>query len=154
MKGLFHIFLCPEVQTVARSAYYQLRLLWQLCSFLDNRDLAMVIHALVISSLNYYNTVQVGLPLKMSRKLQLVQNSATRTHLQAGASWKYITPVLQEFHWLPTSFCTQIKVLVMTFKALHGLKAGYLSDCILQYDPAQPLRPLGEGLLWHHRRYS
>lgn len=42
---------------VARSAYHQLKLLYQLCAFLNKKDLAMFTDALVISSLDYCNAL-------------------------------------------------------------------------------------------------
>lgn len=58
--------------------------------------------------------LNVGLFLKTSRKLQLVQNSAAQ--LSARAGWRdHITPALWELHWLLISLCAQFKVLVKTF---------------------------------------
>lgn len=58
---------------VIRSAYYQLRLVHQLCSFVDKKGLSTVIHALVTSRLDYCNLLYVELALKAWWKLQLVQ---------------------------------------------------------------------------------
>ncbi len=33
----------------------------------------------------------------------------------------YITPILRSLHWLPVSFCADFKILMLTYKALHGL---------------------------------
>ena len=67
-----------KVASVARSAFYQLRLVAQLRPYLDRDSLASVVHALVTSKLDYCNALYVGLPLKTVRKLQLVQNAAAR----------------------------------------------------------------------------
>ena len=64
--------------SVARSAFYQLRLVAQLRPYLDGDSLASVVHALVTSKLDYCNALYVGLPLKTVRNLQLVQNAAAR----------------------------------------------------------------------------
>ena len=57
-----------------------------------------------------------GLLLKVTRKLQLIQNSAARLVTGSGR-WDHITPVLRDLHWLPVRFRAQFKVLVLTFKA-------------------------------------
>ena len=67
-----------QVASVARSSFYQLRLVAQLRPYLDRDNLASVVHALVTSQLDYCNALYVGLPLKMVRKLWLVQNAAAR----------------------------------------------------------------------------
>ena len=58
-----------QVASVARSAFYQLRLVAQLCPCLDRDNLASVVYALVTSKLDHCNALYMGLPLKMVRKL-------------------------------------------------------------------------------------
>ena len=48
-----------QLRLVAQSTHYQLQLVHQLCLFLDRDSLAMVIHALVTSRLDYYNVLHV-----------------------------------------------------------------------------------------------
>uniref|UniRef100_G1KYX6 HSR domain-containing protein n=1 Tax=Anolis carolinensis TaxID=28377 RepID=G1KYX6_ANOCA len=76
----------PQVSEVARGAFAQLRLVRQLCPFLGKSDLATVVHTLVTSRLDYCNALYVRLPLKMARKLQLVQRAAAR--LITGAAYR------------------------------------------------------------------
>ena len=58
--------LDAQILAVARSAFAQLKLVCQLCLFLERSDLVIVIHALVASQL------YVGLPLEGVRKLQQI----------------------------------------------------------------------------------
>lgn len=65
LESLLDLALLLDVQVmvvVARSVYYKFRLVCQLCPFLSQKELAMVIHALVISKLNYFNMFNMGLP--------------------------------------------------------------------------------------------
>lgn len=47
------LLLNVQVAVVARSAYYYLWLVGQLCPFFHKKDMAMVTHALIISKLSY-----------------------------------------------------------------------------------------------------
>lgn len=47
----------------------------------------------------------------------------------------YIIPILHMLHWLPVYSWVQLKVLVITRKALHWVGATYLQDCLSQYVP-------------------
>ncbi len=38
----------------------------------------------------------------------------------------HITPVLQQIHWLPVTYRIQFKILVLVFKARHGLAPSYV----------------------------
>ena len=40
----------------------------------------------------------------------------------------HITPVLLQLHWLPVLFRLDFKILLLTFKAIHGLAPSYISD--------------------------
>ena len=45
----------------------------------------------------------------------------------------HITPVLASLHWLPVKARADFRVLLQTYKALHGLAPTYLSDLVLPY---------------------
>uniref|UniRef100_A0A8D2L5S4 Reverse transcriptase domain-containing protein n=1 Tax=Varanus komodoensis TaxID=61221 RepID=A0A8D2L5S4_VARKO len=138
-----------QVTAVARSTFFQLRLVYQLRPYLENDCLVTVTHALVTSRLDFCNTLYVGLPLKTIRILQLVQNRAARL-LTGTGHYVHMTPVLRQLHWLPIEVRVQFKVLFMTYKALNGLGPGYLNGLgpgLCSYVPARPLRSAGESLL-------
>ena len=42
--------------------------------------------------------------------------------------FSHVSPVLAHLHWLPGSFWARFKVLVLTYKALTGLRSHYLSE--------------------------
>ncbi|KAF7251494.1 Papilin [Varanus komodoensis] len=135
-----------QVTAVARNAFLQLRLIRQLCPYLEDNCLAIVTLAWVTSRLDFCNALHVGLPLKTVWILQMVQNRAVK--LLTG-TWRYshITPVLYQLHWLPIEVWAQFEVLVITYKALNSLGPGYLKECLLPYLPSHPLRSAAEALL-------
>ncbi|KAF7239662.1 putative RNA-directed DNA polymerase from transposon BS [Varanus komodoensis] len=135
-----------QVTAAARSAFLQLWLIHQLRPYLENDCLATATHALVTSRLDFCNALYVGLPLKMVRILQLVQNRAARL-LTGTERYVHMTPVLCQLHWLPIEVRAKFKVLVMTYKALNGLGPGYLKKRLRPYMPSRPLRSAGEALL-------
>ena len=59
----------------------------------------------------------------------------------------HITPVLSMLHWLPIKFRIQFKVLVLTYKALHGQAPVYISDLLQPYITNRSLRSSNQGLL-------
>lgn len=66
------LLLNKQVADVAQSVFYQLQLVCQLWRFLKKKDLTTVVHAQVMSRLNYCKALHTGLPLEMACKLQLV----------------------------------------------------------------------------------
>uniref|UniRef100_A0A803SYC2 Reverse transcriptase domain-containing protein n=1 Tax=Anolis carolinensis TaxID=28377 RepID=A0A803SYC2_ANOCA len=135
-----------QVSAVAGRAFAQLKLVRQLRPYLEKSDLAMVVHALVTSRLDYCNALYVGLPLKTARKLQLVQHSAALVLM--GARYRERSTLLfKELHWLPFIFRAQFKVQIITSKALNALGPTCLRDRISPYELVRSLRSSGEALL-------
>ena len=81
---------------------------------------ATLVHALVISRLDYCNSVLYGLPAYQIAKLQRVQNAAAIL-VYMVPKFAHISPYLMEIHWLPIKFRIEFKVLTLTFQAIHGL---------------------------------
>ncbi|XP_062824300.1 uncharacterized protein LOC134295487 [Anolis carolinensis] len=128
-----------QVSAISRTAFFHLRQARGLALYLSRDDLATVIQAMVISRLDYCNALYIGLPLSVIRKLKLVQNAAAR--LLAGALMRcHITPILLQLYWLPIEHWIAFKVMVLTFKALHGLGPMYLRDRLTPYQPQRSLR--------------
>jgi len=44
--------------------------------------------------------------------------------------WTNITPVLYQFHWLQVKYGIQFKILLITFKAIHGVAPDYIRKLI------------------------
>jgi hypothetical protein len=82
------------------------------------KDAGKLIHAFVTSRLNYCNALLSDYPDKALNKLQLVLNTTARI-LTRTKTFDHITPVLASLHWLPVK--AYFKVLMLTYKALHGL---------------------------------
>ena len=73
-------------------------------------------------------------------------NTAARILTRTPKNY-HITPVLASLHWLPVKARADFKVLLLTYKALHGLAPTYLSDLVLPYIPTRTLRSQDAGLL-------
>ena len=88
-----------------------------------------MVQAFVSSWLNYCNCLRFRIADGLMRRFQAVQNAAA--HLITGTSRRdHITPVLRHLHWLPVRHRVEFKLVVLVFKALHGLARQYLAgDC-------------------------
>ena len=45
------------------------------------------------------------------------------------SKYLHISPMLYQLHWLPVQHRVHFKILILTFKAIHGLAPKYI-DCI------------------------
>ncbi len=73
------------------------------------------------------------------KNLQRVQSTAARIIARQG-KYDHIFPVVRELHWLPVDQRIEFKVLVLAFKALHGLAPHYLQELLQPYNLKCELR--------------
>ena len=145
---LFDPQLCfdQHIRSITRIAFFHLRNIARIRPMLSAADAETLIHAFVSSRLDYCNALFSGLPNSTTKSLQLVHNAAARL-LTRTRKFDHITPILASLHWLPITFRSDFKVLLLTYKALHGLSPSYLKDLIIPYSPSRSLRSSGAGLL-------
>ena len=79
-----------------------------------------------------------------------VQNAAARI-LSKTAKFTHITPVLKQLHWLPVVERIKFKILLLTWKIIHGFAPHYFDDLISEYVPSRSLRSSGTGMLTPRR---
>ena len=87
------------------------------------------VHPLVMGRIDYCNSLLYGLLRKNINNLQCLQNMAARL-LTNTPRFCHITPVLCQLHWLPIGVRIKFKVILITFKAIHGLVPYFLQSLI------------------------
>ena len=104
--------------------------------YLDNATTEQLVLSLCMSHIDYCNSVLYGLPDCSINKLQRVQNMCAHLVLRR-TNRDSITQCLYQLHWLPVRKWIAFKVLVLTFKLLHGEGPMYLKDLIQKYTPGR-----------------
>ena len=79
-----------------------------------------LVHALISPRLDQGNALLYGVPKYQGARVQPLQNLAARV-VTRTQKHDHITPVLKSLHWLLLESRIQYKVLLLTFKAPHGL---------------------------------
>ena len=87
-----------------------------------------LIVALVLSRLDYCNSVLFGLPANLIQRLQSVQNAAAWLTFRIRRS-EHITPAPISLHWLRIPERTSFKLAVLTYWSIHCTSASYLQSC-------------------------
>ena len=94
--------LHQHVMNVCRVAYLEQRRINSIRNLLSIDAVKTLVCSLVLSRLNYCNSLLVGLPRYLIKRLQRVQNAAARSILRTLRS-EHISPLLQNLHWLPVN---------------------------------------------------
>jgi hypothetical protein len=92
--------MLPHISTVVKTCRFHLRALWKIRHFLCEDTAKEMVHAVILSKLDYCNGVLINLPESTTRKLQLIMNEVARL-ISLTPRREHIEPVLFRLHWLP-----------------------------------------------------
>ena len=131
--------MAVHVRRVCQVAYCHIRSIAKIRKCLTTAACKTIVHALVMSRVDYGNALLFGLPEMQLHKLQMIQNSAA--WLVTGTHGRdHITPVLFKLHWLPVRYRIEFKLLVLVYQAVHHLGPAYLTSLVTPYAPTRTLR--------------
>ena len=142
--------LNAHVNSIVKTCYFHLHRISQIRPYLTKDATVTLICSLVLSRLDYANSLLYGLPDVLLRRLQVVQNNAARLVFRKKKT-EHVTHLLKQLHWLPVKQRIQYKINLITFKALHDLAPAYIKDMISIYQPPRSLRSSTMGLLAEKR---
>jgi len=88
----------------AKTCFFHLRRIRQLRRHVDYETLYTLVRALVLSRLDYCNSVFAGSSKLTIKRLQRVQDAAARLLCNAPPRSR-ASPLRKQLHWLPVSLC-------------------------------------------------
>lgn len=112
------------MRTVSR-CFYVLRHLRQIRRYVPTATFQTLIVTLVLSRLDYGNSVLAGLPIHLAGRLQSVMNAAARL-IYGKRRTDHVTDALISLHWLRARERIDFKLALLTYKALSGAGPAYL----------------------------
>ena len=96
--------------------------------FLLSRDqLKIVVNSLVVSCLDYCNSLYFGISEKLLYQLQLIQNACAKT-ITGKYKHDHMDNDLNELHWLDVRKRVLFKIALLSFKSVVGLAPSYLQE--------------------------
>ena len=135
-----------HISSICCASFLELRRIASIRPYLSQSAAARLVAAIVISRLDYCNSVFIGLPADHIARLQRVQNNAARLVLKKRRR-DHVTPLLKELHWLRVKFRCQYKIATLSYRHFDGSLPPYLSSSLCTYEPSRSLRSSNEKLL-------
>jgi hypothetical protein len=124
--------MLAHIKQTAKSCYYQLRQLWSIRRYITTNVSKSLIHAFVMSRVDYCNSALYGASACNLQLLQSVMNGAAR-FISQRRKFDHISDVLRDnLHWLPVVNRVEYKLCLLVYKCLHNMAPGYFaSSCVL-----------------------
>ena len=119
-----------QVNSVVKRCFYVLRMLFKMKRYLNTAQKKTLVFGLILSVLDYSNSIYYGIDQELFNKLQLVQNTAARLIFNSR-KFDSASELCLRLHWLPAQERIVFKVLLFVFKCLHDLVPQYLSNLII-----------------------
>ena len=111
--------------------YDLIRRIRQLLPYLDDPSLHLFISALILSQIDYCNSLYYGLPESTLKPLNKVFNFAARL-VSRSPLYHHITPSFILLHWLSIKYRIIFKISVNMFKLKSCIYPEYLKSLIVQ----------------------
>jgi len=118
-----------HVAKIAAACFYHIRRLRQVRRRVGQEVTRQLVLALIMSRLDYCNSVLAGLPTSTLQPLQRVQNAAARLVFGLSRS-EHVTPTLIQLHWLPVSYRMKFKLCCLVHAIHYGRSPAYLTETV------------------------
>ena len=138
--------LSENITAVTRTCRFFLYNIRRIRPFLTTYSTQLLVQAMVLSCLDYCNSLLAGLPASAIRPLQLIHNAAARLIFNVP-KFTHTTSLLKDLHWLPVMARIKFKTLVLAYQTVKGSATAYIQQLIGPYTPARPLRSTTSGRL-------
>ena len=121
-----------QINHISQICYLNLRNIRRIGSRLTHDLKVQLVHAHILSMIDYCNSSYAGVTDRNLQKLQKIQNNAVRFifKLNGKSKWTSISPYLKKLHFLPVLYRIQFKVALLVFKCINNLAPKYLKDLI------------------------
>jgi len=118
-----------HIDNICNISWYHLRNIRHIRKYLTPKATEVLVHAFISSKLDNLNSLLYGLPMSQLKRLQRVQNSAAKL-ITVNSKYDHVTPILKRLHWLPILQRIEFKILLLTYKAIHGLAPEYIANLL------------------------
>ena len=118
-----------HINSVVKTCNYHIWNLYSIRKFLDQDCLITLVYSLVVSRVGYCNSLYLGLPNYLLKKLQSIMNKSARL-IFSVAPRVPTTRFLIKLHWLPIKARIEFKICLIVFKALRFGQPKYIADML------------------------
>jgi len=132
--------MSEQISSLCKSINFHIRNLWRIRRFITHEACHNAVRGLVLSRLDYGNSLLLGAREGDLKRLQRLQNKAARLVYSCGRD-QPSAGLLKELHWLPVKERIEYKIMLYVYKCINEQGPTYLGDLV----SLQRNDPLGTG---------
>jgi len=123
------VTMSAHVTAVVKACFAALSQIRSVRRSLTRTTLLTLVHALVVTKVNYCCSVFSCISRQLLQRLQSVFNAAARLVFSARKS-EHITPLLRKIHWLKVPDRIQFQLCVLAYRCLICKAPSYLAETL------------------------
>ena len=128
-----------HISTVSRACYLEIRRIASIRPYLNQSAAATLMSALVLSHLDYCNSLFASVSQSQIDRLQRSQNHAARVVMKKRMR-DHVTPLLRELHWLPVKLRSQFKIATLAYRHFDDSLPEYLKTTLVKRKYTKAIR--------------
>ena len=121
--------MSSHINSVCSAVNYHIRNLWRIRRFISQDACHNAVRGLVLSRLDYANSLLLGAHEGDLKRLQRLQNKAARLVFACGRDQSSAV-LMDALHWLPVKQRVYFKLFLYVYKCIHNQAPSYLADII------------------------
>ena len=118
-----------HISSVCKTVNFHIRNLWRIRRFITQSACHHAVRSLVLSRLDYANSLLVGARENDLARLQRLQNKAARLVFACGRD-QPSAGLIASLHWLPVKERINFKIFTHVYKILHTQSPSYLVELV------------------------
>ena len=142
-----------HIDSIVKTYNFHICNLYMIKDFVNRKNLVTLVHSLIVSKVDYCNSLFIGPPNVILKKVQSVLNRAARLMFNLPPRVPTTSSFI-ELHWLPLKARSEFKVCLITFKALKFNQPSYIRELLSfsSHDSTLGLRSADDPYRLHESR--
>ena len=126
-----HLTFEHQIVKLKQNCFRTLRNICKIRFLLTRSQLKTIVNSLVVSCLDYCNSLYFGIAERLLNQLQLIQNAAAKA-VTGKYKYDHLGEDLNDLHWLQIKKRVLFKISLIAYKSVNGLAPEYLQS-MFQY---------------------
>ena len=119
-----------QINSCVSSVFLTIKSISKISSFLSKKEKCTLVCSLVLSKLDYCNSLYYGTNAILLKKLQYAQNCAARL-IYKLRKYDHVSDIFTDLHWLPIKSRIIFKILLFVHKSMYSTSPDDINNLLM-----------------------